>query len=311
MTAGHISVAPPYSLARTLTSGQCFRWHVLPGAAGRPAKEIVARGIVDGAVAIVTQHPRGVSVIWEGRAGSLALLRRHLGADQPLGAVETELARDRVLRRLLRNTSGIALMRQEPWECLVSFVVSAFNNIPKITQSVRLIAQRFGSKIGGASGPDAWSFPRPDRLAHARPAELRGCILGYRAPYVRALARRVADGRVDLDRIASLPYADARAMLLDLPGVGEKVADCVLLFALGHHDAFPVDVWVQRAVERWYFQGRRMTPRAIRAWAHDRFGGLAGYAQQHIFAAARARGSGKRAGSAEPVASELVPERVD
>ncbi|MGQ0548929.1 MAG: DNA-3-methyladenine glycosylase family protein [Armatimonadota bacterium] len=286
MTAGRISVAAPYSLARTLTSGQCFRWHVSPGAAGT-AGEVVARGVVDGAVAVVAQDPRGLSVTWEGRAGSLSLLRRHLGADQPLAAIEAALARDRVLRRLLRGTSGIALMRQDPWECLVSFVVSAFNNIPKITQSVRLLTQRFGRKIGGSTGPDAWSFPRPDRLAEARPAELRGCILGYRAPYVRALARCVADGRVDLGGIGRLPYADARAALLDLPGVGEKVADCVLLFALGHHEAFPVDVWVQRAVERWYFRGRPMTPRAIRAWAHDRFGEFAGYAQQHIFAGAR------------------------
>ena len=284
-----IRVAPPYNLARTLTSGQCFRWHLSPGAAGGTAEEIVARGTVDGAVALVTQDPRGLSVTWESRAGSLSLIRRHLGADQPLGVVEAELARDRVLRRLLRNTSGIALMRQDPWECLVSFVVSAFNNIPKITQSVRLITQRFGSKIGGATGPDAWSFPRPDRLADARPAELRRCILGYRAPYVRALARRVADGSTNLTRLGRLPYADARAALLELPGVGEKVADCVLLFALGHHEAFPVDVWVQRAVERWYFRRRTMTPRAIRAWARDRFGEFAGYAQQHIYAGARGR----------------------
>ncbi len=282
-----IPVAPPYNLARTLTSGQCFRWHMSPATAGGTAGEVAARGIVDGAVALVSQGQHGLSVAWEGRAGSLSLFRRHLGADQPIAVIERTLARDRVLRRVLRDTSGIALMRQDPWECLVSFVVSAFNNIPKITQSVRLIARRFGRRIGGATGPDAWSFPRPEQLADAHPAALRGCILGYRAPYIRALARGVADGRVDLDRIARLPHADARAALLDLPGVGEKVADCVLLFALGHHEAFPVDVWVQRAVERWYFAGRHITPRTIRAWSRDRFGELAGYAQQHIFAAAR------------------------
>lgn len=298
MTAGRISVAAPYSLGRTLSSGQCFRWRIFPdapdgaarnGASTATAGRSTARGIVDGTIAHVSQGPGGLSVTWEGVPGSLSLLRRRLGADQPLAAIETALARDRVLRRLLRGTSGIALMRQDPWECLVSFVVSAFNNIPKITQSVRLLTQRFGRKIGGATGPDAWSFPRPDRLAEARPAELRGCILGYRAPYIGALARRVADGSVDLTRLRRLPYADARAALLELPGVGEKVADCVLLFALGHHEAFPVDVWVHRAVERWYFRGKRMTPRAIRSWSLDRFGEFAGYAQQHIFAGARAR----------------------
>jgi len=117
--------------------------------------------------------------------------------------------------------------------------------------------------------------------------ELRACILGYRAPYVRALARVVARGEVDLAAIGRLPHGDARKALIDLPGVGEKVADCVLLFALGYHEAFPVDVWVQRAVERWYFGGRSKPSRAIRGWARDRFGPLAGYAQQHLFAGAR------------------------
>ena len=276
-TAGgrpHIPTAAPYDLGRTLLSGQCFRWTVTDGA---------ARGVVDGTVAVVTQTPEGLWVKWDGPEGSPERLRRRLGADARLDAIEAELARDRVLRRLLARTSGIALMRQDPWECLVSYVVSAFNNIPKICQSIDRLARRFGEPI--ASG--AWSFPAPQRLADARLDALRSCILGYRAPYVRALARLVADGEVDLEAIACLSFDDARTALIELPGVGEKVADCVLLFALGHHEAFPVDVWVQRAVERWYFQGRRVTPRRIRAWAQDRFGPLTGYAQQHLFTGAR------------------------
>lgn len=286
-----------YHLERTLRSGQCFRWVVT--ARG-------ARGVVDGTVARVRQSTGGLSIAWEGPKGSRERLLRHLGADQPLSAIEAALAQDAVLRRLLRKTSGIAIMRQDFWECLVSYVVSAFNNIPKIQMSVRYLARRFGepipirtdadgvtnrhlSRAGGADG-DAWTFPSPERLADAGVDALRGCVLGYRAPYVRSLARRVADGQVDLHAMARLRFDEARALLLDLPGVGEKVADCVLLFALGRHEAFPVDVWVQRAVERWYFGRRTQTPRAIRAWARDRFGLLAGYAQQHLFAGARLHG---------------------
>ncbi|MGQ0571790.1 MAG: DNA-3-methyladenine glycosylase family protein, partial [Armatimonadota bacterium] len=227
-----------------------------------------------------------------------------LGADQPLAGIEAALASDHVLRRLLPRTSGIALMRQDPWECLVSYVISAFNNIPKISLSIERLARCFGTPIVGrpaagstdtlarpdeTSSRDQWAFPAPGRLADARLVILRTCALGYRASYVRGLARLVADGEIDLDAIARMTHDGARAALLELPGVGEKVADCVLLFAFGHHEAFPVDVWVQRAVERWYFQGRRKAPRAIRAWANDRFGPLAGYAQQHLFAAARLR----------------------
>jgi N-glycosylase/DNA lyase len=274
-----VPAAAPYSLERTLLSGQCFRWTVTPHG---------ARGIVAGAVALVQQDRDRLRIAWEGASGSAAQLIRHLGADQPLAEIEAGLARDHVMRRLLPRTSGTAIMRQEPWECLVSYVISAFNNIPKIQMSVRRLAHYLGNRVPGGSGRSVeWAFPTPERLADASWEALRQCVLGYRARYVRTLARLVADRQVDLDAIGRMPAAAARAALIELPGVGEKVADCVLLFGYGHHEAFPVDVWIQRAVERWYFHGRARTPREIRTWAHERFGMLAGHAQQHLFAGAR------------------------
>jgi N-glycosylase/DNA lyase len=300
VTAVRVRVGPPYRLDRTLACGQCFRWTVAVGGAGDGAgPAVVARGVVDGALVRVTQDAAGLVVRWEGAPAAvrgaaggpaasggpfLARLVRHLGADAPLAEIEATLARDRVLRRLLPRTSGIALMRQDPWECLVSYVISAFNNIPKIVMAVERLSQRFGEPLPGGAA----RFPTPDRLADARPEALRACVLGYRAPYVRDLARLVVRGEIDLHGLGVLPYEDARQRLLALPGVGEKVAECVLLFAYGIGAAFPVDTWVQRAVEHWYFGGRARTPRAIRAWARDRFGPLAGYAQQHLYAAARA-----------------------
>lgn len=244
---------------------------------------MAARGIVDRTVVVVTQRGGRLAVDWPGPAGSVARVLRHLGADEPLARIEAALGADPVLRRLLARTSGIALMRQDAWECLVSFVISAFNNIPKIVQAIERLSRRFGDRIAA----DAWAFPRPEQLAGARPEALRACVLGYRAPYVRDLARLATRGGLDLGALARAPYRDARQTLLDLPGVGDKVAECVLLFGLGHRDAFPVDVWVRRAVERWYFGGRGRAPGAIREWARDRFGPLAGYAQQHLFAGVR------------------------
>ncbi len=274
-----IAAPPPYRLERTLQSGQSFRWTLTPEG---------ARIIVDGTVAVVRQQGTRLSVRWAGPRGSVERLGRYLGAREPLAAIETALARDHVLRRLLFRTSGIALMQQDPWECLISFVISAFNNIPKIQLTIDRLSQTFGEPIGrGPAAPAAWTFPSPPRLADADLAALRGCALGYRAPYVRAVARLVADGGIDLAAVTAMPYPDARAALLSLPGVGDKVAECVLLFAFRHYQAFPVDVWVQRAVERWYFGGRTATPRDIRAWARDRFGPLTGYAQQHLFAGVR------------------------
>jgi len=304
-----IPVEPPYDLSRTLSCGQCFRW-----AAPADGAATTWRGIVAGTVVVVAQGPDGLVVRWDGpptslahRRASPACLCRHLGADEPLAEIEASLARDPVLLRQLPRTSGIAIMRQDPWECLVSYVISAFNNIPKISLSIERMARRFGEPIvgeddtgsgeligattgggsGGRSRAAGWTFPSAERLAAASPAALRACALGYRARYVRDLARMVANREINLPRIATMHFDDARAALLDLPGVGEKVADCVLLFAFGRGEAFPVDVWVARAVERWYFSGRPVTPRAIRGWARDRFGPLAGYAQQHLFVGAR------------------------
>jgi N-glycosylase/DNA lyase len=276
---GQASVAlparPPYHLVRTLSCGQAFGWR-LEGTG--------AAGIFAGREIRLTQRGRVVEVDGLAGAASVERLGRYLGLDQPLRAIERDLARDPVLARLLPATSGIAILRQDPWECLAGFIVSAFNNIPKIERTLWLLRRRFGDPLPGGG----YAFPRPEALAAAPERALRACILGYRAPYLRSVARRVSTAAFDLRAPHALSYDDARRVLLDLPGVGEKVADCVLLFAYGKGEAFPVDVWVKRAVERWYFGGRAQTERRIRAFAQARFGPLAGHAQQRLFAAARA-----------------------
>lgn len=276
--AATIEVASPYDLRRTLECGQVFRWTVNGGS---------AVGIFRGWRWSVRQEGRRLHVLTEtgvnaGRPSPVRLWE-HLAVDAPLSRIERTLARDPVLRRILPHTSGIAVMRQDPWECLVSFVISAFNNIPKIRLSVDRLCRRFGEPVPGGD----FGFPSAARLAQARLPALWACSLGYRAAYVRGVARAVADGGVAFERLATLPYEEAREALLALPGVGEKVADCILLFALGRGEAFPVDVWAQRAVQGAYLRGRRLTPRAVRRWARDRFGPLAGYANQHLFLAAR------------------------
>ena len=269
-----VTVDPRYNLRRTLECGQVFRWTVQDGA---------AVGVFRHRVWMVQQEGRSLRIAGDGPPADFDALCRHLAVDAPLRRIEDGLAADRVLRRILPRTSGIAIMRQDPWECLVSYVISAFNNIPKIRLTVDCLSRRFGEPLGDGQ----FTFPSPERLAEARLSTLRACILGYRAPYVREVARAVATGALELERLRGLPYEEAREALLALPGVGEKVAECVLLFALEHGEAFPVDVWIRRTVQTLYLRGRRATPRVIREWARDRFGPLAGYANQHLFLAAR------------------------
>ncbi len=274
--SGILPALPPYHLHRTLTCGQVFRW---------TADGDTAAGVFAGRMVRLTQRDGAIEVEGLRSADGMSAFGRYLGVDQDLAHIERTLAADGMLRRILRSTSGIALIRQDPWECLISFVISAFNNIPKIEMTLDRLCRRFGDALAEGS----WAFPRPEHLAAASLRELRGCLLGYRAPYVRDIARRVEDGRFDLRLPAAAPYGDARAMLLRLPGVGDKVADCVLLFAYGKGEAFPVDVWVKRAVERLYFGGRPKAVRDIQGFARERFGRLAGYAQQHLYSNERAR----------------------
>lgn len=264
-------------LRRTLDSGQVFRWRWVPGGPGEVAVGVVGRFVVR-----LAQDARGTWLLSPTTPEARAAVARYMGSE-PLGEIERALEADPVLARVVPRTRGIALLAQDPWEALVSFIVSQNSNIPRIATSIERMAAALGESLGGGF----YTFPSPERLARAPLRTLRACSLGYRAPYVRAAARAVTEGRLDLHALRHAPEEDARRALLQLPGVGEKVADCVLLFGLGHTGAFPVDVWVRRAMERLYFPGQRRSDKDIREFARARFGRLAGYAQQHLFVYAR------------------------
>ena len=278
----HLPEAEGIHLARTLESGQAFRWRWEPAESG-PA----AVGVIGGQVLRIRQDERGLWLLSPPTGAARRGLRSYLGLLTGPGrliGVEAALARDPTLSWVLPHTRGIAVLAQDPWEVLVSFIISANNNIPKIRQSIERLARSLGEPL--TEGRHA--FPTPARLAAASARTLAASLLGYRAPYVRAAARLVADGRLDLEVLRRQPLADAREQLLSVPGVGDKVADCTLLFGLGQTAVFPVDVWVKRAVERLYFRGRARTAGEIQAFARARFGPMSGYAQQHLFAYARA-----------------------
>jgi N-glycosylase/DNA lyase len=271
-------------LIRTLQSGQAFRWTWQQDEDGGT----VATAVVGHDVVRVRQDGRGFWLLAPEGAPVRERVRRYFGLSgetQRIHRVEAALRKDPVLARVLPATRGLTILAQDPWEVLVSFIISANNNIPKICRSVEGLARSLGQPLGDG----AYAFPSPRRLAGAHPRALAACLLGYRAPYVHAAARLVADGGIQLDALSRAPLAEARDRLLGVPGVGEKVADCVLLFGLRHTGVFPVDVWVQRAVERLYFRGRSRRLSEIRSFAEARFGPLAGFAQQHLFCYARAR----------------------
>lgn len=265
----------PLDLDLTLSCGQTFRWHKV----GDSWRGVLGRNLVT-----LRVHGRGLEVRSEPEEGDpVALVREHLRAEDDIARIQRCLAKDPVIARGMREVRGLRIVKTDEWECLVSFVLATYANIPRITKMVETLCTRFGERISG----DAHAFPDIRRLRQASEKELADCGLGYRARYVRELSSSLTPG--DIDRMKRLPFEELRGELLELPGVGDKVADCVALFGFGRLEAFPIDVWMARALERLY--GARGTYRALRTFASDRFGEYAGYAQEYLFFNERLRGA--------------------
>jgi N-glycosylase/DNA lyase len=221
---------------------------------------------------------------------------KYLQLDVDMDRVLASFPEDPVLQAAVRRHHGLRLLRQEPWECLASFVLSSTKQIVQIRQVVREVCRRYGESVRVPAGhAPVWAFPEAAVLAEITEQALRECRMGFRARYLLGTAQAVARRRVDLWALSGGSLDQAREALMSLPGVGRKIADCVLLFGLGFDRAFPVDVWVMRALREGYFAGEQVSTLRLLAWVEDRFGPWAGYAQQYLFHRARLagrRGSG-------------------
>jgi N-glycosylase/DNA lyase len=265
-----------YDLAATLASGQAFRWRCSLGG---------WTGVVDGRWVRLRAAAGQIAAETASPAGDWQWLRHYLQLDVRLPEVLAVFPRDDpALQAAVRACAGLRLLRQEPWECLGSFICSSTKQIGQIQQIIALLSRRFGRLLPVPAGEEpAYSFPAYGQLAAASESDLRECKLGFRAPYLRGAAQKLAAGEVDLGRLFELSLDEARAELLKLPGVGEKIADCVLLFAYGFPEAFPVDVWIMKALRRHYFPRRSVSPARLRRFIRAHFGPHAGYAQQYLF----------------------------
>jgi N-glycosylase/DNA lyase len=273
-----------YDLAATLDSGQVFRWrqngNAWDGVLGKHSIRL-------------TQTDRGIQAVTAAPVADWNFLREFLQTDTDLAAILKTFPDDEPMNTAVARCPGLRLLRQEPWECLASFILSSTKQIVQIRQIVALLCERFGEPCEGSAGGAPTrrrrdlaaprSFPTPQRIAAATEAELRACKMGFRAPSLLKAARQVAGGKFDLEKIRALDYAAARAELMTLRGVGGKIADCVLLFACGFDAAFPVDVWIERALQELYFPRRRAGEKRLRQFAATHFGPHAGYAQQYLF----------------------------
>lgn len=204
--------------------------------------------------------------------------------ERDYAAIQKHFAQDPVMERAICQGKGIRLLRQPPWEMVVTFLFSQRNNIPRIHSLVEGFCTVCGGKLS-YRGRDYFDFPTPEQVAQTGLEGLAPVRAGYRAPYVYDAACRVASGEFSLEEVDGLSTADARKKLMELRGVGLKVADCILLFGYGRLDAFPVDVWMERAIRILYHQ---------QDFRPEQFGPYCGIAQQYLFTYARQNGLGKQ-----------------
>ena len=293
-------VAGPFDLQATVESGQSYLWNRPDGRmyesmdsqGGDAWYQTVAPpidGITDESIAVRVRQ-RDNRLEWVATDDPVPLLTHLLRLDDELDVIYDAAPDDDLVERAFDAYRGLRLVRDPPFPCLVSFICSAQMRVARVHGMTVALAESFGTayELDGDSVP---AFPTPDQLAARTEAELRDRKLGYRAPYVKRTAEMVAEGEAHPSEAVGLEYEDAREYLTQFVGVGDKIADCVLLFSLGYLEAIPLDTWIQTAIAEYYPDCDRgnyaETSRALR----DRLGGeRAGYAQTYLFYYLRARG---------------------
>jgi N-glycosylase/DNA lyase len=277
--------APEFDLAMTLGSGQVFHW------------ERLGDGFI-GAIrdrTVYLEQDGDLLKVHDGEAPSSArearalpeIVANYFALDHPLTEICASFPDDVVMGAAKEFCRGLRIIRQPKWECLAMFICSSMKQVAHIRQISRNLRERFG-KARKIDNHIVLTFPSANQIAESSEKELRKCALGYRAKNLLTTARSVASEDVDLEKLTALNDIDLRARLCELPGVGAKVANCVMLFAYERLRAFPIDVWIERVLRESYFpRARKLNAARLRAFTEGYFGDHGGYAQQYLFHHAR------------------------
>lgn len=268
-----VTGADSFNITHTFTCGQCFRWvkeqdGSFTGIAHGRAVNIAD---CDGGFVINNTTQEDFNRIW----------RNYLDLDTNYTEIKNGFLHDEYLKKAISFGGGIHILNQDIFECLISFIISTQNQIPRIMKIVSALSQMFGGKIS-CNGKTYYTFPTLKQLQNVKESDLAELKAGYRAEYIVDAINKILYGDVDLYSIEKYDIDKARAELMKIKGVGPKVADCVLLFSAKKSNAFPIDVWVKRTMKNLYL-GDKATNRQILEFAQTHFGKFAGMAQQYLF----------------------------
>lgn len=270
--------ARDYDLAATLASGQSFRWREVNGA---------WENVLTGRWVRLSSEAQSIKACVSHPTDDWQWLRDYLQMDLDLQAIYKGFPSDDPhLAAARESCSGLRLLKQDPWETLAGFICSSNKRIVQIEQILNEVCRRFGKPVCAG-----WnSFPTAARIAASNETELRACRMGYRAKYLLGSARMIANGQINLIGLGEFNFSAARAEIQRLPGVGPKVADCILLFAYGYPEAFPMDTWILKALSQLYFPRRKPKPKRLQTFIKKHFAPHHGYAQQYLFHHVRTQG---------------------
>ena len=289
--------APNFDLEKTLDSGQVFHWqrigHGFVGVIGDAPVYVEQRGNVlkvnmEGGAPATPRKRRVKRLGSQGFVPPVAYSIAHYFAlDHPLAEICASFPDDPVMNAAREFCRGLRIIRQPKWECLATFICSSMKQVAHIRQISLALRRRLGDrrKVGDHV---VYTFPPAQRIAGATEDDLRECALGYRAKNLLVTAQLVSSGEADLEVWSGLSDPDLREKLCSLPGVGAKVANCVMLFAYERLRAFPIDIWIERVLKQQYFpQKKKITELELREFSDTYFGENGGYAQQYLFHHAR------------------------
>lgn len=268
-----------FELNHIFECGQCFRWNL--------EEDGTYIGVIKNAVIKVNKVNDKIifSGICEGNLKKI--VTEYFDMNTNYLEIKNKLSKvDKHLQRSIKFGEGIRVLKQDLWECIISFIISANNNIPRIKKIIEKISKEYGDKID-FEGKVYYTFPTPEQLSQASIQDLRALGLGFRDKRVFTTTKMILEKQVDLQKIENMNHSDSmRQELLKLDGVGPKVADCIMLFSLKRFDVFPIDVWVRRVMNELYIHNEneeKVSKKELNQLAENKFLGIAGIAQQYLF----------------------------
>lgn len=266
--------ADSFNISQILECGQCFRFTKI--------EDYKYRIIAMQKILYIEQVERDIKFYPCTKEDFESIWIKYFDLNKNYNEIKNLLSNDDVLKKAINYASGIRILNQETWECLISFIISQNNRIPMIKQVVENISKKYGNCIDS----DFYSFPTLEQLSRATEEELKECKTGFRAKYIFNAIQMVESGEIHLNKFSTMTTEDIRENLMKIKGVGPKIADCVLLFSQGRTEVFPTDVWIKRVMQHFYFE-KETGIKEIHQYAYDKFGNLAGIAQQYLFNYAR------------------------